>query len=93
MTVPVPSNNVRNINRQPDQESAYQALDDCTGKRLPGGLAYKVPDQDDSSLGSNNPADFGPLPTHYITCNNLSSILPHINHPQRNHPPTMGATT
>lgn len=61
LTVPDPSNNVRNIKRQPYQERAHLALDDCTRHRLPSGLACSALDQEDWSFGSENPPDFSPL--------------------------------
>lgn len=79
MTVPVPSNNERNINSQLDQERAHVALDDSTRHIRPGYLAYDAPHEDSWSLGSDNTTDFGPLPTENTTFKNSSSIIPHIS--------------
>lgn len=68
-------------------------LDESTRHTLPGGLEYGAPDQDDWSLGSDNPGDFGSLSTKYTTCQNQSSIRPHISTNETAHvPPTQQHT-
>lgn len=70
----------------PAQARTRPALDYSKRHRLPCGRAYNEPDQDDWSVGSDNPADFEPLAIQYTTF--PSSIQPHVS----SHPTQLSST-
>lgn len=84
--------NASNVETQPDQARAHMAVDDSTQHRVREGLEYSANDQDDWSLGIDNPADFGLLAEqYYIVFVVIFNYFSYIT--TKNYPPTIDATT